>query len=95
MTDTVERPANGYSLSLYDQLQRDVRDFNREIVWRRQQAAMHSRELSSARSMLVRSERTLAWMEEFQAEEIAELEAARARVRAVLKGATRRENGVK
>ena len=86
MTDTVERPANGYSLSLYDQLQRDVRDFNREIVWRRQQAAMHSRELSSARSMLVRSERTLAWMKEHQADEISELEAARAKVRAVLRG---------
>ncbi len=85
--DFIERPPNGYVLSLYDQLQRDVRQFRREIDWRRQQVALHSRELMSARTMLVRSESTLAWMLEHQAEEIAELEAARARVRAILRQA--------
>lgn len=86
MTDTIERPPNGYALSLYDQLQRDARDFDREIAWRRQQVAEHSRGIASARAMLVRSSRTLAWMREHQANEIAELEAARAKVRAILRG---------
>lgn len=87
MVDGVKRPTNGYALSLYDQLQRDVRDFTREIAWRRQQVAEHSRGISSARAMLVNSERTLAWMRAHQAGEIEELEAARATVRAVLRRA--------
>lgn len=89
MSDLTPRPPNGYRLSLYDQLQRDVRELRREIDWRRSEVAMHSRGLTSARSMLVQAEHTLAWMQAHQSEEIAELEAQRAKVRAIL----RRRNG--
>lgn len=85
--DSAEHPPNGYALSLYDQLQRDIRGFRHEIDLRRQEIARHSREITSARAMLVRSERTLAWMRENQADEIFELEAARGKVRAILRKA--------
>lgn len=82
----VPRPwGNGYALSLYDQVRRDIRDFRREIDWHRQEVAAHSRGLMSARSMLIQAEHTLAWMKTHQSEEIAELEAARAKVQALLK----------
>lgn len=84
--DSVERPPNGYALSLYDALRHDVRELRAEIARRRQEVAAHSRQITNARAMLVQAERTLRWMHEHQADEIAELEAARARVRAILHG---------
>lgn len=87
MNDATPRPPNGYALSLYDDLRRDVRDLRVEITQHRQRIAGHSANLMTARWALVQAERTLAWMQEHQADEIAELEAARARVRAILKGA--------
>lgn len=89
MIEPVERPPNGYALSLYDQLRRDVRDLREEIDWRRREIAAHSRDLMNARAMLVRADRTLAWMVEHQAAEIAELEVARAKVRALIKRGSR------
>lgn len=94
MAETVERPANGYALSLYDDLRRDIRNCNLEIERSRQIIAAQSRSLSGARWMLVAAERTLAWMQEHQADEIAELEAARAKVREVLRKARAARGGV-
>lgn len=85
MPSPIERPPNGYVLSLYDQLRRDIRDLRAEIAGRRQAVAEHSRSITSARSVLTNAEQTLAWMLVHQADEIAELEAARARVRAMLR----------
>lgn len=85
MTTDTPRPPNGYALSLYDELRRDIRDLSREIDWHRRQVAAHSRGITEARAMLLQSERTLAWMREHQASEIAELEAAREKVRALLR----------
>jgi hypothetical protein len=86
MTDDTPRPPHGYRLSLYDELRRDTRALYGEIAWHRHQIAEHSRALSTARALLVSAERTLAWMRAHQADEIAELEAARARVKALLAG---------
>lgn len=88
MHDDTPRPwGNGYALSLYDELRRDIRDLRADIAARRRQIGSLSREMTASRLMLVQAERTLAWMQTHQADEIAELEAARARVRAILRAA--------
>ncbi len=85
MSEAAVRPPHGYPLATYDALKRDIRTAQAEIEASRRAIAAHSRSLSGARWMLRSAEHTLAWMRANQAAEIAELEAARAKVRALIR----------
>lgn len=86
MSDEIERPANGYGIGVYYEMRQGVRELP-EII-RRTRARIESQQayLADRERQLAKMEATLAWMLEHQADEIAEVDAHRAKVIAALKG---------
>jgi len=83
----IERPPNGYALSLYDELVREVRELPTVIERCRVHIAEQQAYLLSCEHRLSVSVSTLAWMELNQADEIAAMQQRRAAVHELLREA--------
>jgi hypothetical protein len=79
------RPPNGYRLSLYDDLRRDIPWLRESLGHYRACVERDHQIIADYEQRLIDAEGTLAWMIEHQADEIAELEAYRDKVRAMLR----------
>ena len=85
--DEIRRPSNGYVLSLYDGLRHEIPELRGIVERTRAHIVQQQAYLATCEQRLADAESTLAWMLDHQADEIAALEAGRAKVRKVLKQA--------
>lgn len=84
MTDSINRPPNGYAISLYDELRAAIPFYAEQISATQKAIENSQRHMAWCSDRLAEAESTLAWMREHQADEIKAHESERVQKLAAL-----------